>query len=110
MDSQTQPQQQEEMRICTECGRSLPLSVYRRTKNGFRWKICPDCCKAIRAEKLAAQQAQKNAPVPEFLKGKTPREVLDIMSACKRYLENLGGYEITLRGLHKKTVITQLKF
>nr|DAL81969.1 MAG TPA: hypothetical protein [Caudoviricetes sp.] len=32
------------------------------------------------------------------------------MSACKRYLENIGGYKITLTGYHQKTVITQLKF
>lgn len=25
-------------------------------------------------------------------------------------IETLGGYEITLRGIHKRTVITQLKF
>nr|DAL81968.1 MAG TPA: zinc-ribbon domain protein [Caudoviricetes sp.] len=34
------------MRECIECGRSLPLRVYRRTKNNGRWKVCPDCCKA----------------------------------------------------------------
>lgn len=101
--------QQEEMRECIECGRSLPLRVYRRTKNNGRWKVCPDCCKAIRAAKLAAKQAHP-APTPEFLVGKTPREVLDIMSACKRHLENIGGYKITLTGYHQKTVITQLKF
>lgn len=108
----TQPAQpqQEEMRVCTECGRSLPLHVYRRTRFGSRWKICPDCCKAIRAEKLAERQLRPAEPTPAFLQGKTPREVLDIMSACKRYLENIGGYEIKLSGVHKKTVITQLKF
>lgn len=105
----TQPQQQE-MRECTECGRSLPLHVYRRTRSGTRWKICPDCCKAIRAEKMAARQRKQLEPTPTYLVGKTPREVLDMMSACKRYLENIGGYEINLSGIHKKTVITQLKF
>lgn len=108
MDSVTNTQQ-DEMRVCIECGRSLPITVYRRTKNNLRWRTCPDCCKAIRAEKLAAKQAHP-APIPEFIVGKTPREVLDIMSACKRYLESLGGYEITLRGVHKKTTITALKF
>lgn len=103
------PVVKEEMRKCMECGRVLPLHVYRRAKHGARWKICPDCCKAIRAEKLAAMQARP-APTPEFLVGKTPRDVLDIMSACKQYLERLGGYKITLSGVHEKTVITQLKF
>ena len=104
--------QQEEQRECIVCGRSLPLSVYCRSKNGARCKTCPDCCRESRqrmkAERLA--RAKQPVPVPKMFEGKTPREIMDIMQAGKIYLESLGGYEITLRGIHKKTVITQLKF
>lgn len=62
----------------------------------------------MKAERLA--RAQHPVPVPAIFKDKTPREIMDIMQAGKIYLESLGGYEITLRGIHKKTVITQLKF
>lgn len=104
--------QQEEQRECIVCGRSLPLSAYWRSKNGARCKTCPDCCRESRqrmkAERLA--RAKHPVPVPAIFKDKTPREIMDIMQAGKNYLESLGGYEITLRGIHKKTVITQLKF
>lgn len=109
--NELQPQQ-EEQRECIVCGRSLPLSTYWRSKNGARCKTCPDCCRESRqrmkAERLA--RAKHPVPVPAIFKDKTPREIMDIMQAGKIYLESLGGYEITLRGIHKKTVITQLKF
>lgn len=40
--------QQEEKRECIVCGRSLPLSIYWRSKNGARCKTCPDCCRESR--------------------------------------------------------------
>lgn len=102
--------QQEEQRECIVCGRSLPLSVYWRSKNGARCKTCPDCCRESRQRMKAERLARAKHPVLAIFKDKTPREIMDIMQAGKIYLESLGGYEITLRGIHKKTVITQLKF
>lgn len=112
METDVQQPQQEEQRECIVCGRSLPLSVYWRSKNGARCKTCPDCCRESRQRMKAErmERAKRPVPVPSFFVGKTPRVIMDIMQAGKCYLESLGGYEITLKGVHKKTVITQLKF
>lgn len=100
-----------ETKKCKICGRELPVTDFMRTRSGSRCDTCRECRTAALRHNKAARQAQrggKNAPFsdPDF-DGKQPREVIDLMSRAKRWLE-AQGYTITLKGAY--TQVREVKF
>lgn len=100
-----------ETKKCKICGRELPVTDFMRTRSGSRCDTCRECRTAALRHNKAARQAQwggKTAPFsdPDF-DGKQPREVIDLMSRAKRWLE-AQGYTITLKGAY--TQVREVKF
>lgn len=93
--------QQDELRTCKQCGRTLPLSMY--TKNGYGYiGICKECNSSNRragqlrknaASSLAEElKKAKNLRLSEF----TPRE---LMCELKR-----RGYEFTMEYVERHVI------
>ena len=76
---------------CKVCGRELPVSGYRKVTGGGLSKTCRECTRSKMRQTLAAKRAALEAPYsdPEF-DGKDPREVVDTMIRCRRWLEHKG--------------------
>lgn len=86
-----------ETRVCAMCGRELPITSYHKIRGGKRLNTCNDCVTAKRRETRAAKMEAAKAPYPgdpEF-DGKEPREVIDTMIRCRRWLES-KGYKIEM--------------
>lgn len=103
----------EETKTCKDCGRELPLADFSLN----RWGTRNDTCRECKAEKFRGTRFQNRqvggGKLPPFsdpdFDGKTNREVMDMMSRAKRWLES-RGYEITLSGIYKETIIKPIKF
>ena len=102
-----------EAKTCKTCGRELPSSNFKMTRWGNRASICNECLKEKRAE-TRCNRAQvgggKTAPFPDpDFDGKEPREVIQLMSRAKKWLES-RGFVIQLSGEFHETKIRKLKF
>ena len=96
---------------CKKCGQDLPDEAFRLTKGGVRSNTCTECINsATKAAKQRQQFGGGSRPFsdPDF-DGKTIREVMDIMSRAKRWMESRGCI-INLSGEHHETKIRKLKF
>ena len=101
-----------ETKTCKVCGRELPESAFMRTRFGSLTDTCRECrTAALRANKELRRiqvGGGKTAPFSDSdFDGKEPREVIDIMSRAKRWLE-ARGYNIILKGSY--TQVREIKF
>lgn len=101
-----------ETKICKVCGRELPETDFPMGRYGIRIATCKVCRTAALRETKALKRNQigggKTAPFsdPDF-DGKEPREVIDLMSRAKHWLET-RGYSIVLKGTY--TQVREVKF
>lgn len=101
-----------ETKICKVCGRELPETDFPMGRYGVRIGTCKEC----RANALRETKALKRNQIgggktasfsdPDF-DGKEPREVIDLMSRAKYWLET-RGYSIVLKGTY--TQVREIKF
>lgn len=101
-----------EMKVCKVCGRELPVTQFRVTRDYIRCSVCNDCVKEKRAQtryNRAQMGGGKTAPFSdELLDGKEPREVIDLMVRCRKWLES-RGYEIDMSCIYKEIKIRKIK-
>lgn len=99
-----------ETKTCKVCGRELPLTDFRLGRWGARLHTCNECVNEKRAQTRYEhlQMGGKTTPLsdPDF-DGKEPREVIDLMSRAKHWLET-RGYSIALKGTY--TQVREIKF
>lgn len=97
-----------ETRTCSICGRELPVTSFHKVRGGKRINTCNDCVKAKRRETRAAKIEAAKAPYsdPEF-DSKEPREVIDTMIRCRRWLES-KGYKIEMSCQYTETKIHKI--
>lgn len=101
-----------ETKICKVCGRELPETDFPMGRYGVRIGTCKECRANALRETKALKRNQigggKTAPFsdPDF-DGKEPREVIDLMSRAKHWLET-RGYSIALKGTY--TQVREIKF
>lgn len=100
-----------ETRTCKVCGRELPETNFPMGRWG-RVNTCKECRAAALRETKAAKRARmggKPAPFsdPDF-DGKDPREVIDTMVRCRKWLES-RGFEIAMSCVYKKVKIIKIK-
>lgn len=100
-----------ETKICKTCGRELPVTSFRLSKGGTKVATCNECINEKRAEsryKHTQIGGIKPAPFSDAdFDGKEPREVIDLMSRAKHWLET-RGYSIVLKGTY--TQVREIKF
>ena len=101
-----------ETKTCKVCGRELPIDSFMFTKGGSRMNTCRECRNAARRETIALRHARSGGGgqrpfLDEAFDGKQPREVIELMSRSKRWLES-RGYSITLKGTY--TQVKEVKF
>lgn len=100
-----------ETKICKTCGRELPVTSFRLSKGGTKVATCNECINEKRAEsryKHTQIGGIKPAPFSDAdFDGKEPREVIDLMSRAKHWLET-RGYSIALKGTY--TQVREIKF
>ena len=100
-----------ETKICKVCGQELPVSAFRMTRWGTPAQTCQECIEEKRAQsRYDNAQMRGGGPRPFFdeaFDGKQPREVIELMSRAKRWLES-RGYSITLKGTY--TQVKEVKF
>ena len=93
----------------------MPLTEFLVTRSGSRFDTCRECRANALRETKDAKRAQEeeggdsgNRPFSdEAFDGKQPREVIELMSRAKRWLES-RGYSITLKGTY--TQVKDVKF
>lgn len=101
-----------ETRTCKVCGRELPETNFPMGRWG-RVNTCKECRAAALRETKAAKRARmgggKPAPFsdPGF-DGKDPREVIDTMVRCRKWLES-RGFEIAMSCVYKEVKIRKIK-
>lgn len=102
----------EHTKICSNCNRELPESAFRLSRWGRYEAACRECqtakAQASRRKNGGGKSNHNKMTFPEF-EGKEPREVIDMMSRGKAWLEQ-QGFEIKLSGIYKKVTIKQVKF
>lgn len=103
------------MQICRVCGQELPISQFRLSRSGNPINTCRECVSAKYHATCVNKRAKiggggKTPPFsdPDF-DGKSLREVMDMMSRAKRWLESRGCV-INLSGEYHETKIRKLKF
>lgn len=102
-----------ETKTCRICERELPETNFPMNRWGKRAGVCTECRTAALRETKAAKRTQsgggKTAPFsdPDF-DGKEPREVIDTMVRCRKWLES-RGYEITMTCIYKEVKIRKIK-
>ncbi len=101
-----------ETKVCKTCGRELPLSQFANNRYGTPLSTCRECVNEKRAQtchdRINSVGGGKTAPFSDAdFDGKEPREVIDLMSRAKRWLE-ARGYSITLKGTY--TQVREIKF
>ena len=97
------------LRVCTTCNRSLPLTAFCKTRMGRLAKVCNTC----RASKSAQTRNKRRAAIegmtfPEF-DGKSPQEVITIMAWAKAWLSQ-QGYDVKLSGEFREVKVRPIKF
>lgn len=102
-----------ETKICKDCGRELPLSDFRKTRSGALSGNCNECIKEKYAQTRYSHLEKfwgggKIAPFsdPDF-DGKQPREVIDTMIRCRKWLES-RGFEISMSCVYKEVKIRKI--
>lgn len=107
-----------ETKVCRDCGRELTIDKFTLSRFGKPSAVCRECRNEKYRDTRFANKQQRTAigggakphpfSDPDF-DGKTIREVMDMMSRAKRWLE-AQGCEIYLSGNLKKVIIQPLKF
>lgn len=100
-----------ETTTCKVCGRDLPLSAFANNRYGTPLSTCRECINDKRAQTRyeRAQTGGKTAPFSdELLDGKQPREVIDLMVRCRKWLES-RGYEIAMSCIYKEIKVRKIK-
>lgn len=101
-----------ETKVCKVCGRELPETSFRKVKGGGYGNTCKECCSE--ALKEAAYQRKTEGggkPAPFYdqdFDGKEPREVIDTMVRCRKWLES-RGFEIAMTCIYKEIKIRKIK-
>lgn len=101
-----------ETRTCKVCGRELPETNFPMGRWG-RVNTCKECRAAALRETKAAKRARMGGggtasfSDPDF-DGKDPREVIDTMVRCRKWLES-RGFEIAMSCVYKKVKIIKIK-
>lgn len=77
----------ETMKRCKDCGRELPIEMFKKTRYGDRVSVCTECAtrklrenkekKRMEMAMEARQQAQKDAEVKTALSQFTPRQLME---------------------------------
>lgn len=103
-----------ETKTCRICERELPETCFPMNRWGKRAGVCTECRTAAMRENKAQKRAQmgggKTAPFSDAdFDGKEPREVIQLMSRAKKWLES-RGFVIQLSGEFHETKIRKLKF
>lgn len=99
--------------VCKDCGEEKSIAHFKITRWGTRASVCNECAtEKLRYNKEAKKVDQRKPVAPiadaEF-DGKQPREVIEVMSRAKRWLES-RGYEITLKGTYREVRVHTIKF
>ena len=102
-----------ETKICKVCGRELPETDFPMGRYGVRIGTCKECRANALRETKALKRNQigggKTAPFSDpNLDGKEPREVIDTMVRCRKWLES-RGFEITMTCIYKEVKIRKIR-
>lgn len=102
-----------ETKICKVCGRELPETYFPMGRYGVRIGTCKECRANALRETKALKRNQigggKTAPFSDpNLDGKEPREVIDTMVRCRKWLES-RGFEITMTCIYKEVKIRKIR-
>lgn len=101
-----------ESKVCKACGRELPENMFMRTKCGVLMNTCRECRSMAMRETNARKQTQRGGKQTPFsdpdFDGKEPREVIDIMVRCRKWLES-RGFEIAMTCVYKEIKIRKIK-
>lgn len=100
----------EETKTCSDCGRTLPISMFNKHVSGVTLKMCKECQskrRSIGQQKRYYSVASKTCghkySDPDF-DGKTPREVQDILARAAKWLNNYGGFTCDVSLRYEKTI------
>ncbi len=102
-----------ETKTCKICGRELPVTQFRVTRDYIRCSVCNDCVKEKRAQtrynRAQMGGGSKTAPFsdPDF-DGKTIGDVWRQMCRAEKWLESRGCV-ITLDGEFREVKVRKLK-
>lgn len=100
-----------ETRTCKVCGRELPETNFPMGRWG-RVNTCKECRAAALRETKAAKRARMGGGTAPFsdpdFDGKDPREVIDTMVRCRKWLES-RGFEIAMSCVYKEVKIRKIK-
>lgn len=100
-----------ETRACKVCGRELPETNFPMGRWG-RVNTCKECRAAALRETKAAKRARMGGQTGPFsdpdFDGKDPREVIDTMVRCRKWLES-RGFEIAMSCVYKEVKIRKIK-
>lgn len=105
----------QEKKICKECGRELPISEFMVTRWGTHTDKCKKCINEKKKDTIYSKINQNTNgggkqnvfySDPDF-DGKQPVDVLQMMKRAKMWLE-AKGYNITLKGTY--TQVREVKF
>lgn len=101
-----------ETKICKVCGRELPLSQFANNRYGTPLSTCRECVNEKRAQTRYDRinsGGGKTAPFSDAaFDGKEPREVIDTMVRCRKWLES-RGFEITMSCIYKEVKIRKIR-
>lgn len=103
-----------ETKTCKVCGRELPEDMFMRTKSGGLTNTCRECRTAALRANREFKRAQVGGgvnrlpfPTPTST-ARNPREVIDIMVRCRKWLES-RGFEIAMTCVYKEIKIRKIK-
>lgn len=98
--------------MCKVCERELPEADFPMGRYGIRIGTCKECrANALRETKAAKRTwgGGKTAPFSDAdFDGKEPREVIDTMVRCRKWLES-RGFEITMTCIYKEVKIRKIR-
>lgn len=98
-------------KTCTACNRELPLTEFKATRWGGKAAVCNECVAEKRTQTRydRAQIGGGKRPLSdELLDGKTPREVIDLMVRCRKWLES-RNYTIQMSCEYREVKIRKIK-
>lgn len=94
-------------KICTGCGRDLPLSAFNKTKNskdGLQ-STCRECCSEYNRKRYAANKEKFKADVRKYKK-ENPEKVLETrLKTCNKAPTQKNAYKVVEAALRSGALI-----